>query len=300
MILCVVLQALPAQAESVRVVASIKPVHSLVAMVLAGITDPELIVKNAGSPHGYAMRPSDARTLAAADAVFWIGPGLETFLVKPLASLAADARTVALMEDDGHAEHGATDHGGHEHSDDEHSDEAHAHAHGADPHIWLSAGRAVEMIERIAAVMTEIIPSQAERIAQNRIHAIDELIDVDAEVRRLVMPLHDEDIVVLHEAYGHFTRHYELRDFIALSISPEHKPTPGRIREVRREIARLNIRCVLAEPQFPDTFVTLLTENSNARPGVIDPLGAQLMPGPDLYAQLLRLMGFAIRDCTGE
>ena len=66
-----------------EVVASIKPVHSLVAGVMAGIGEPHLIVRGGGSPHGFAMRPSDARALASAGLVFWIGPDMEGFLDGP-------------------------------------------------------------------------------------------------------------------------------------------------------------------------------------------------------------------------
>lgn len=275
-------------------------------MVLDGITEPHLIVKGAASPHGHAMRPSDAQALAKADAVFWIGPELETFLVKPLRTLPASARVVRLMEDDdahqehekGHSEHQETKHedeGKHGHSDQD----GHDH-NGVDPHIWLNPAHAVEMIEHIAEVMTDILPAEAERIASNRDAAIDQMIDVDAEVRRLVAPMQDDHLVVLHEAYGHFTEHYGLQPFVALSVTPEHKPTPGNIRKVRKKILDLGVRCVFAEPQFPDTFVRLLTENTSAQTGVIDPLGAQLIPGPDLYPQLLRLVGFAIRSCYEE
>ncbi len=281
-------------AEPVRVVASIKPVHSLVAMVLKGIAEPYLIVKGAGSPHGHAMRPSDAKALAGADAVFWVGPELETFLTKPLQTLPASARVVALMNDN-QDEHS---HGKQEEHEKEHS---HGHDHGgADPHIWLSPGTGVEMLEHIAKVMTEVIPAQAKRIASNRDRAIQQLIDVDAEVRRLVAPMQNDYLVVLHEAYGHFTEHYGLQDFIALSVTPEHKPTPGNVRDVRQKITEFGVRCVFAEPQFPDTFVRVLIEGTSARPGVIDPLGAQLIQGPNLYPQLLRLMGFAIRGCYEE
>ncbi len=280
-----------AAAEPVRVVASIKPVHSLVAMVLNGIAEPYLIVKGAGSPHGHAMRPSDAKALASADAVFWIGPELETSLTKPLQTLSASARVIALMND----EHG------HDKEDEHEKKNSHGHDHGStDPHAWLSPQNAVDMLEHIAEVMTEVIPAQAKRIKSNRDRSIQQLIEVDAEVRRLVAPMHDDYVVVLHEAYEHFTEHYGLKDFIALSVTPEHKPTPGNVRDVRQKITEFGVRCVFAEPQFPDTFVRVLIEGTSARPGVIDPLGAQLMPGPDLYPQLLRLMGFAIRGCYEE
>ena len=85
-----------AAASDLKVVASIKPVHSLVASVMDGIGTPDLIVRGAASPHGYAMKPSDARSVSNAHAIFWIGPGLEGFLEKPLKTLGGGARVVRL------------------------------------------------------------------------------------------------------------------------------------------------------------------------------------------------------------
>jgi zinc transport system substrate-binding protein len=87
-----------ARAEEIAVVASIKPVHSLVAGVMKGVGTPALLVKGASSPHDYSMRPSDARMLDDAEVVFWVGEGMETFLDKPLAALSSDATIVALSE----------------------------------------------------------------------------------------------------------------------------------------------------------------------------------------------------------
>ena len=88
--------ASPARAAPPQVVASIKPLHSLIAGIMAGVGTPTLIVNGAASPHTYALRPSDARALAAAKLVFWIGPSMESFLVKPLAALSGGAEIVEL------------------------------------------------------------------------------------------------------------------------------------------------------------------------------------------------------------
>src|SRR5690606_12625612 len=83
-------------ASALEVVASIEPLHSLVAGVMGDAGTPKLIVRGDASPHTYALRPSDAAALEAAELVFWIGPGMEAFLDKPLASLAADAKVVEI------------------------------------------------------------------------------------------------------------------------------------------------------------------------------------------------------------
>ena len=41
-----------------KVVVTIKPLHALVAQVMAGVGVPELLVKGSASPHTYALRPS--------------------------------------------------------------------------------------------------------------------------------------------------------------------------------------------------------------------------------------------------
>ena len=155
-----VLSASVATAEAdINVVASIKPVHSLVAAVMEGVGTPDLIVDGAGSPHTYALKPSQAGNLQNADLVFWIGDRLETFLEKPIESIATKAKSVTLIESHGlnqlkfreggafdshdheHDEHGHDDHGHDDHAEDKHDDHGHDdHAkdkhddHGHDDH----------------------------------------------------------------------------------------------------------------------------------------------------------------------
>ena len=94
--------ALPASAQAdVKVLASIKPVHSLVAGVMQGAGNPELIVDGSASPHDYALKPSQAKALADAQLVFWIDSGLEGFLEKPLKNIAGKATAVSLAQAEG-------------------------------------------------------------------------------------------------------------------------------------------------------------------------------------------------------
>src|SRR5260370_23069709 len=86
----------PAAAAAPKVVVSIKPIHSLLAGVMAGIGEPALIVAGGSSPHVYTLRPSDARKLEAADIVFWGRPILQGFLAKPISPLAGQAEIAEL------------------------------------------------------------------------------------------------------------------------------------------------------------------------------------------------------------
>ena len=112
-------------ADPVKVVASIKPVHSLVAGVMRGVAEPALLVKGATSPHSFNLRPSDARALNQADMVFWVGEDLETFLTKPIDSLADKAHPVALMEESDLLLLPTREGGAWEKHEDHHDDHAH-------------------------------------------------------------------------------------------------------------------------------------------------------------------------------
>lgn len=130
--------AAPALADSPKVVASIKPLHSIAAAVMEGVGTPTLLIRGAASPHAYSLRPSDARALANADLVVWVGPELESFLVKPMAVLpdgATDLRLMAvsgmtLYELSGDHDHHGHGHGhGHEKAEAKGHDHGHGHAH---------------------------------------------------------------------------------------------------------------------------------------------------------------------------
>ncbi|WP_299667753.1 zinc ABC transporter substrate-binding protein [uncultured Psychromonas sp.] len=129
--------------ESPQVAVSIKPIHSLVSGVMEGVGTPQLIVKS-GSPHGYTLRPSEARTLSHADLVIWVGHELESFLDKPLKTLAKDAKKLELADqlagslltkrDFGNWEqHDHSEHAAHDDDHDDHKEHA-AHDDDHDDH----------------------------------------------------------------------------------------------------------------------------------------------------------------------
>lgn len=139
----IALSAVPALAEVPRVVASIKPIHALVASVMGDLGTPDLIVEGAASPHAYSLKPSNAAALEAADLVFWTGHGMELFLEDSITTLAPKATLVELADSPGITllpprEGGAFD--GHDHDgdgvpDEEGGEHAEEHAdHDAEAH----------------------------------------------------------------------------------------------------------------------------------------------------------------------
>lgn len=286
-----------AEAAAPRVVVTVKPLHSLVAGVMAGAGEPALIIRGAGSPHTYNLKPSEARMLEDAQAIFWIGESLETFMEKPLAALGAKAHIVEVGRAPGMtllkgAEGVARDGG------DEGGRAGHGHdAAGWDGHLWLDPGNA-KVIARLAAdELGELDPGNRSRYRDNAAALIARIDALDAELARLLAPVRDVPFVVFHDAYRYFERRYSLRAVGSITVSPERRPGARRVGEARERIRTLGARCVFSEPQFTSAIVGTLVEGTGARTGTLDPLGVDVPAGPDAWFALMRGLGKSLSDC---
>ena len=284
-----------ATADAPRVATDIAPVHSLVARVMDGVGTPDLVVPPGVSPHGHAMRPSEAVALQNADAVFWVGPSFTPWLQDAVDTLAGDAESVVLLEADGlhHRDGEGHDHG-HEHGAEDHD-------HGADdPHAWLDPENAVVWLDAITAKMTQIDPENAESYAANARAGRAEIEAAAEEVATRLAPFHGAGYVVFHDAYAHFEARFDMPSRGAISLGDATTPSAARVGALRDRVAAGEVSCVFAEPQLNDGLVATLVEGTGARRGVLDPLGIGLEAGPALYPALIRGMAESLATCLGE
>jgi zinc transport system substrate-binding protein len=327
----------PVAAAEIDVVASIKPVHSLVVGVMQGVGEPVLLVKGTGSEHSYSLRPSEARALEQAEVVLWVGETMETFLIKPLRALAGDARVIELREVPGLTLL-ATREGGmwEAHQDDaddagadaDHDADAHAEEHddtreraavhepegepagaeheGADDghgerdmHIWLNPGNAKVLAAFIASALGDEDPDNASAYQTNAARLRQQLDELDRSLADRLATVSDRPYVVFHDAYQYFERRYGVRAVGAITINPTVRPSAQRLGEIHERLEQLDAACVFAEPQFEPTLVATVIEGTSAHRGVLDPLGAALDPGPDQYFELLNSLADSLVNCLG-
>ena len=293
-----------ALAEVPKVVATVKPLHSLVAAVMGDLGTPALIVRGAASPHTYSLKPSDAQNLQSANLVFWTGHGLELFLEGSIGTLAPHATIVELSKARGiellsPRESGAFE----EHADDEphaHAAEDHAgHAHGeeADMHFFLDPANARVMVAAIADSLATADPEHADTYRANAASTTADLDALIAEVEASLAPVKDRPFVVFHDAYQYFEARFGLTLAGTVTVSPEAMPGAGRIDELRTKVAELGATCVFAEPNFQPAIVNTIVEGTEAKVGTLDPEGSALSEGPGLYVELLRTLATDIADC---
>lgn len=295
-----------------NVVASIKPVHSLVAAVMAGVGEPTLIVKGAASPHTYALKPSDAGALESADIVFWTGHGMELFLADALDTLATGATVVELADAPGiellpvreggafeaHT-HEGEDHDDHDHVGHDHDDHAHDEHGEGDMHFWLDPENAKLMVTQIAATLSAADPENAASYAANAETEIAALSSLEAELDATLAPVKDRPFIVFHDAYQYFEARFGLTLAGSVTVTPDVMPGAARIDELKAKVGELDATCVFAEPNFEPTIISAITEGTTAKAGVLDPEGGALTEGIELYPTLLRGLATSLVDCLG-
>ena len=286
-----------AVAAQPAVVASIKPVHALVAGVMLGVGEPRLLVAGGASPHEYSLKPSDGRALSAAQVVFWIGPALENFLVKPLANAPA-ARSVALLTAPGVTVLPLREGGVWEAHDEVH-DHAHDLTASHDAHVWLDPVNAIAMVGQIVAMLSAADPAHQAVYARNGAALVERLERLNQQLAAALAPVRTRPYLVFHDAYQYFERRYGLDAVGSIVLHPEQRPSARRVAEIQDRIGTLGVRCVFSEPQFQPALIATVIGDSGARQGVLDPLGAELSAGPDAYFLLLSTLSDALRNCLG-
>ena len=319
----------PANAD-IKVVASIKPIHSLASYLMDGVGKPDLIVDGYASPHGFAMKPSHAKMLQNADLIFWVGEDLENFLEKPLKSIAKKAEKIELMEikgltklefrernifdnHDDHKEHGHKedkhdDHKDHGHKEDKHDDhkehghkedkhdDHHGHGHGEhDPHIWLDPMNAKVILSEMAEHLIENDQENASKYKANLKKAHKDLDKLTKKVKSQLNK--DFKSIVFHDAYQYFEKRFDVNVLGAFTVNTDVLPGAEQLAEIREVIEHEKVSCVFSEPQFNPDIIKAVAKDTNIKTGVIDPLGATLNPGKTLYFDLISNMSKSFKGC---
>ena len=302
LLLAILLLPLPVRADSApATVASIAPVHSLVARVMQGAGEPYLLVPPGTSPHDYAMRPSDAAALEDARLIFWVGPGIEPWLERALGTLASEARVVRLDAVPGLTRLAVREDVAFEaHEDDEGHDDAHGHDDdAADPHLWLDPENAKLWLGAIARTLAEADPAKRALYVGNAEKAQLEIDALQARIDARLAPVRGRPFIVFHDAFHYFEHRFEIEAAGAVALSDARPPGPARVAEIRALIKETGAVCLFREPQFRSGIIETVAEGTNVRIGVLDPVGATLAPGPGLYPALIEGLADSLADCLG-
>jgi len=313
----------------INVVTSIKPLHSLTSYIMDGVNEPDLIIDGVASPHNFQIKPSHAKMLQKADLVIWVGEDLESFLPPALKSIPQNAVVFELLDQSGlkklkfreknifeghddHDEHGHDEHAKKEDDHDDHDDEEHAkkeddhddhghdehgHAHGEyDPHIWLDPSNAKVIVKKITNQLSKIDKDNSSVYKANSKKLLKDLDGLIKEVKNEINK--DASFVVFHDAYQYFEKRFGINVIGALTVNPDVMPGAEQLSEIREVIEHEKAKCIFSEPQFNPNIINSIASDTGVKTGVLDPLGANINKGKNMYFQLIKDMSSSLKDCS--
>ncbi len=300
-VLC--LSCMPTFAAVPRVVVSINPFYGLVASVMQGVAKPSLLLKIGASPHEYTLKPSEIKQLEAANLIFWGGPALESFLIKPLAQQQANIvafdqvpglhtlplRTNIIWESEEPETPEASEHHHHHHH-------SHSDAHDSiDMHFWLDPHNAIVITKAIVRQLSLVDPEHQSHYQANGETLIQRLKKMDLKLQKNLERVQSKPFVVFHDAYQYFEKHYHLQGAGSISLHPELPPSVKRLSAIRDTIEKQKVVCLFSEPQFSPALVHSIANDLPVRIGVLDPIGMD--PSPEGYFTLMDNLSEALTGC---
>jgi len=291
-------------ASDLKVVVSIKPFHSLVSTVMQGVSEPALLLNGNNSPHTYSLRPSAAVKLQNADLIFWGGENLEGFLAKPIHSLAKGARVVSFENTPGlilrpfrsGKEWQKLD--PESENDQDHLKKQEIHRlPGNDPHIWLDPLNAQKITQNLVQILSEFDPENSQTYHSNGKKTILRLSDLDIQLETKMSSVSSKPYVVFHDAFQYFEKRYQLNPIASVTVSSGHSTSVGRLIDIRKKIKIKKVLCIFTEPQFPSKLVKTVISGTAVIKGILDPIGTNISPGPEMYFTLLNNISHSISTC---
>ena len=285
-----------------KVVASIVPVHSIVASVMGEVGTPELLLSGKNSEHTSSLSPRQISDLGNADIVFMIGSGLEHKLGQVSGSEAVNGKKFFALSDSPEIKTLKVRLGGsfEEHHDEEEEHEGEEHEEAIltfDPHVWLDPENAKAMTNAVSAELSKIDPEHARSYETNAAAYIASLDQLTADISAETKSIQNKPFIVFHDAYQYFETRFGLTAVGSISDVSAAAPSAKRLKEIKDKLEETKAICVFREPQFDEKYVNVVLEGSKAKRGVLDPIGSDITPGPKAYAELLTKLAKGARDC---
>jgi zinc transport system substrate-binding protein len=269
------------QSDRLNLVCTFLPVYVTALNVVGDAPNVEiemLVAADAGCPHDYTVRPSDAKRIARADWVLANGLGMEPFLDD---LLRGDARAKLItISDDCElliAEH-------------DHSRCGHDHAHApqmVNGHAWLSPREAAQQARVLARKLGETDRMRAARYRANaeaygaRLEALHQrMVEASKSFAR-------RKIVTSHDAFAYLARDLDLTVVATLSADPNHAPSLAELTLVVDQVRQTQAAAIFFEPGPAERIARMVAKETGVKAWELNPLNTWTgKPTADLYERI--------------
>ncbi|MGN6670690.1 MAG: zinc ABC transporter substrate-binding protein [Candidatus Nucleicultricaceae bacterium] len=303
-------------AEGPRVLVSIPPLYGLVAKVMRGVAEPEVLLDAYVSPHVFHPTPHEMEKVVEADLLIWVGPGLEVGLSQLLGARkkssfavieASGLRLLPLRAD---ADFEAHDHA-HDHEGPTHHHTHHQHEHdhddghvvgrtSIDPHIWLDPDNALAILMYVKNILQDKDPGHLEQYEQNYLEAVKQIQQLKQELAASIESFQGVPYIVFHDGYQYFEKAYGLKGLGSFVMEIDAPPSLKRIKMLEDKIHDKGAVCLFAEPQFNQDLLHRVSDQYTISIGILDYMGIGIPLGPDTYDLMMKNLVASYKGCLHD
>tara|TARA_R110002095_G_scaffold80982_3_gene70262 strand:+ start:3149 stop:4102 length:954 start_codon:yes stop_codon:yes gene_type:complete len=293
--------------DAPKVVVSIKPLYSLTYELMKGVGEPVLLLKGAADPHHFSLRPSHVKLMKESDLIIWIGPMLEQFMVKTIAT--KKKRDLPLMSTKGlnllHRQdsHGCILEKACVDPKARKKDDSLLYLKDyttIDPHIWLDVHNVILMVQEIGLNLAAIDLKNSKIYRDNTQALVKKLIAFKHRLDHKAASLKHFHFISFHDAYAYLEHQYKLKNSAAETVKGHEKPGLKAYSKIRELIKKRNIRCILVDPQHPSALEQTLAKEFKMSLYSADPLGITIQEGPQHYFILMNSLIQTFKDCQNK
>lgn len=291
--------SLSAGAVAPKVVVTIKPIHSLVAGVMAGVKKPTLLMSGDKSPHTQSLAPKEVRKLQKAKIIIWVGPTYESPLRRVIESVKKH-HVITLLDNVQVKKYPVRQGGLWGNSHHEH-DCNHHHDLSMDGHIWLDLDNAKAIVRIIAEKLGILDPQHKKIYLTNSQKVIKRLEALGQELETLLTPVKDKPYVVYHDGTQYFDRYFNTKAIGAILSDGHYGINAQHFLQISNYLQDQNVACIFTEPQFPTDKIHSLINHTNTKIETLDYLGIGLAADENAYFIMMQNLANAfLRGLTGS
>lgn len=270
-------------AEPLRVVASIKPIHSLIAAIMLGVGEPRLLMNGSVPPWEYAPDVADKEAISDADLVVLSGLELESALIDLLARMESKPRVFEALN-----------------SDRLKILPSRAGEGRRDAYFWLDSRNMLILLDELTEVLSDLDPKNARTYARNRSRAYAAISEVDRALEYGYRGVSAFPVFFYYDTHQYFEQAY------AMKVAGRVTGAPGTASAIAEGLVELKqwlrnapVHCLFVEAGLPRPHLDLLLSGTGVTPIELDSFGTALQSGPDLYISLMRRGFETISGCIG-
>jgi zinc/manganese transport system substrate-binding protein len=222
----------------------------LVKNVGGDLVDVTSLVPKNGDVHTFEPKPSDVQNVAEAKVLVMNGLGLDDWLEKTIANVAAEGTPLVKL---------GVDLPGVELLPGE--------APGTqNPHLWMDVRNATRYVDRIGAALKTADPPHADAFEKQSAAYKQRLETLDADVRSRIatIPEANRKLVLFHPAFTYYARAYGI-DVVGVAVeAPGQEPSAAYTAELITAIREAGVKAIFSESQFPTRLVDQLAAETGA------------------------------------